>query len=331
MTGIRIQLFISLLLISLSVSVYSQDSKQIVNNSLVAFTIPEKNLIPENLAYNPDDKCFYVGSTHQRKVVKVAPDGTVSDFVREAQDGQWMVVGIKIDSVRQHVWFCSSIGDVMKGYKDDFGKHTGIFKYDLKSGKLIKKYLVEKPGELHFFNDLVLNKAGDVFLTDMEGKAIYNIRASKDELEILCTPANFTDPNGICISPDEKTLFVSTDEGLTSVNIQSGTATLLKHEPSLKVNGIDGLYFYKNSLVAVQNGADRVMQFYLNTGFTEITRSRIIEANHPYFAQNPTTGVIVGSTFYYIANSQFGSFDSNHQIFPKEKLYEVLILKAALF
>src|SRR5262249_13093765 len=150
-----------------------------------------------------------------------------------------------------------------------------------------------------------LNKNGDVFITDMEGKSICTIRHDKDELEILVQHSNFTDPNGICISPDEEKLFVAHNEGISSIDIATGTTTLLAHPPDLVCGGIDGLYFYKNSLVAVQNSLNRVIQFYLNPDLNEIVRYRIIEQNHPFFTMNPTTGVIVGHELYYIANSQF--------------------------
>lgn len=309
----------------------AQTDKSVINNSFIAFTIPEKNVIPESIAYNPNDGSFYIGSTHQRKVIKRNKDGTCADFIKEKQDGQWMVVGMKIDVQRQELWFCSSIGDVMKEYKDgDFGSHTGIFKYNLRTGKLIKKYLLETPGRHHFFNDLVLNRNGDVFITDMAGNAVYTIQTNTDSLKLLFKPDHFTDPNGICISSDEKKLFIAHNEGISSINITTGTTTLLSHPAELKANGIDGIYFYNNSLVAVQNSYNQVMQFYLNKDLNSITNSRILEANHPLFTMNPTTGTIVGNTFYYIANSQFGSFDAQHRIWPVEQMYEVVILKVPL-
>ncbi|MEO6166851.1 MAG: hypothetical protein ABIO46_01945 [Chitinophagales bacterium] len=45
--------------------VKAQTDKARINNSFIAFTIPEKNVIPENIAYNPKDGSFYIGSTHQ--------------------------------------------------------------------------------------------------------------------------------------------------------------------------------------------------------------------------------------------------------------------------
>jgi len=318
-------------LVAIANNIFAQQEKAVVNNSYTAFTIPQKDLIPENLAYNPADKCFYVGSTHHRKVVKVTAEGNVSDFIKDSQNGEWMVVGMKIDSSRQHLWFCSSIGDVMQGYHDgDFGTHTGVFKYDLRNGKLIRKYILEKTNGLHFFNDLVLDGNGNVYLTDMPGNAVYAIYAVKDSLQMFSQLSGFTDPNGIALSADEKKLFLATNEGLAVMNLQTKETSLIKHDSVMKTRGIDGLYFYKNTLVAVQNGYNRIMQFYLTSSMDEIKTSRIIESNHPFFSMNPTTGVIVGNMFYYISNSQFGSFKEGHEIFPSDQLYEVVVLKTIL-
>lgn len=323
--------FFFILLAVVPFPLFSQGMKEVVNNSHLAFTIPEKDLIPENLAYNPGDRCFYAGSTHQRKVLKRFPDGHTEDFIPEARDGQWMVVGMKVDTIRHQLWFCSSVGDVMKGYRDgDFGTHTGVFRYDLKTGKLIKKYLPERPGELHFFNDLVMNRKGDLFITDMAGNALYVISSSYDSLRLFATLKDFAEPNGICISSDESNLFIATDNGIASVELKSGICTLVKHDSSVDTRGIDGLYFYRNSLVAVQNSRSRILQYHLNSTLDEIESARVLEANHPFFSMNPTTGTIIGDTFYYIANSQFGSFDEAHQIFPPEKLFEVVVLKTVL-
>ena len=94
---------------------------------------------------------------------------------------------------------------------------------------------------------------------------------------------------------------------------------------------IDGLYFYRGSLVAVQNGfrPERLVQFALNEGLDRADSVRILESNNPRF-QFPTTGVVVGSTFYYIANSQLMKFFPDQRIFPMEKLDNILIMKVEL-
>jgi hypothetical protein len=57
--------------------------------------------------------------------------------------------------------------------------------------------------------------------------------------------------------------------------------------------------------------------------------AEIIEMNNEYF-QEPTTGAIAGDEFYYIANSQLGSYDNEGNLWPMDKLNEVVILKTKL-
>ena len=58
-----------------------------VANSSVAFTIPEKDLIPEGIAYDPVGGRFYIGSLHKAKIVSLDRDGRSRDFKREREDG----------------------------------------------------------------------------------------------------------------------------------------------------------------------------------------------------------------------------------------------------
>ena len=270
-----------------------------------------------------------MGSTRKSKVIKIDKNGSVRDFLTERQDGLWSVIGIKLDSKRRMLWLNSTVTSNMPGFKQEDSGRAGVFKFDLKTGKLVKKYVLENKPERHFFNDLVLNSRGDVFLTDMFGQAVYVISRERDELELFAKTNRLTDPNGIALSADEKLLFVASREGVSVFNVDAKSRSQLGHDDNVTLSGMDGLYVYGNSLIAVQNGINRIVRYYLNAKSDRVERSEIIEANHPMF-MNPTTGVIVGDTFYYIANSQFGSFDERGALFPMEKLFEIVVLKAKL-
>ena len=115
-----------------------------LNNSNLAFVLPEKDLLPESIAYDSKQGGFYVGSTRKGKIVKISNDGSISDFITSEQSGLWMVIGLKIDAKRRILWACSSGGDNLEGYnlKDDVeGRPAGVFKFNLDTGKLIKKYV----------------------------------------------------------------------------------------------------------------------------------------------------------------------------------------------
>lgn len=101
--------------------------------------------------------------------------------------------------------------------------------------------------------------------------------------------------------------------------------------PNVKVGGIDGLYFYKNSLLAVQpdDAGKTIVRYFLNEKQTAVVKAGIIEASHKLLNQ-PTTGTIVGKDFYYLANSQLQLFRSIFQAdgsFDKSKLSDVFVLK----
>ncbi|MEJ7578362.1 MAG: hypothetical protein WKF74_15305, partial [Pyrinomonadaceae bacterium] len=101
---------------------------------------------------------------------------------------------------------------------------------------------------------------------------------------------------------------------------------------NIALTGADGLYLYGNSLIAVQNAnpsPDRVIRLFLNAEGNKVEKARVIESNHPLYAL-PTTGVIVGDSFFYIANTQLNSVGAGGIISPSTKLRDLILLKVNL-
>lgn len=305
-------------------------NKAPTNNSKIAFTIPEMDLIPEGIIYNPKTGTFYVTSVYKRKIISINREGKIADFISEKQDGFWGGVGMKVDIPRQILWANSGSGQQMKDYQKEGYGLTGTFKYNLTTKKLIKKYVPPKDVP-HLFNDLVLRSNGDVFVMDTLSGAIYTIPAKKDELELFIQPGRFLYPNGIAKSDDQVYLFVAHLEGISRIQMNNKNIQNFSHPGHVSLNGIDGLYFYRGSLVAIQNGSglNRVVRFFFKKNLEGVERLKILEANHPLFIL-PTTGVCVGDEFFYIANSQLRSYNEDYSLFPLDKLKEVVILKTQL-
>lgn len=325
---INIVLFLSFLPITVLAQTPSKPTP--VNNSYISFTLREKDLLPENIAYDKVEGASYIGSTRKGKIIKVDGKGNESDFTSPRQDGLWQVIGMKVDEKRRILWVCSSLGENLVGYKKSETNPAGIFKYDLKTGKLIKKFVLDVLGEQHFFNDLTLNEQGDVFITHtFKGAAIFKIEHDSDKLEIFLQPERFANPNGITISKDNKTLFVAHQFGVKTIDIATKEMRNLQYPDDVSAKGIDGLYFYENSLIVIQPAQNMVRRFFLDDTKQSVTRAETLEAHHPMF-NVPTTGVIVGNGFYYIANSQFDSFNEDGTLFPMEKLFQPVILRVEL-
>jgi len=308
---------------------YARDSlfAMQVNRAHIAFTIPQKDLLAENVAFNPADSAFYVGSTRHGKVVRRSRDGQIRDFIPTGRDGLWMVVGMKVDPRRKALWVNTSAQGNYVGLKPEDRGRAGIFRYDL-SGRLVKRYLPREAGP-HFFNDVVVAPDRSVFITDMEPGAIYRI-GEGDSLALWLAGGKMTDPNGITMSDDGRKLFVASNEGISVVDVATRSLALLQKPDSVDMLGIDGLYWHRGSLIGIQSGRrNRVQRFRMDDARSRIVAAEVLEANHPMF-MNPSTGVIVGDDLYMIANAQFRSFTASGEIFPPERMFETVILRVPL-
>lgn len=210
---------------------------------------------------------------------------------------------------------------------------SAIFRYDLNTGRLIKKYVLFEPDRQHLFNDIVVTRKGDVYFTDSRSHQIFRINRKKDKIETYIQNEAFGFLNGITLAPDEKSIYVADDGvGMMRINLKSRKIHYLSGPENSALIGTDGLYFYKNSLIAVQNGLGgmaRISRFFLDKKGDHVARTDCLELGNPHFVI-PTTGVITGEDFWYIANSQLASFSADHTIFPDDELRDVVILKIEL-
>ena len=307
------------------------------HESQLAFMLPETDLIPEGIAYDPVDDAFFLSSLHKRKIVRVRVRGNrpaiVEDFTAEGQDGLYSTLGMKVDAERRVLWVCSSAESFMKGYtKTDEGK-AALFKYDLKNRKLIRKYEIG-PTPRHLLNDIALNAQGDVFVTDVASGEIFTVSHDKDEFEVYIPQGRFQSPNGIAISTDGQKLFVSDlPFGVYVVDVKSKRSHRLAQNVGISPAGSDGLYFYQNSLIGIVNivsdRESRVARFWLDESGESITHGQALDCAHPLY-EWPTTGVVVGDSIFYIANSQYGMFDNEKGTFPKKDLKKVAVMRLKL-
>ncbi len=298
------------------------------HESTVAFYVDEKDLLPESVAYDPKDKSFYVGSTRKGKIVRVDKDGNTTDFVAPRQDGLWMVTGLEIHPTRRILWACSFDGENLEGFKASDTRATGVFAFNLDTGKLVRKWTIEKAGEVHAFNDLVLTRGNDAYVTHMfDDAAIYRIDDKSQALEVLARPAGLKDPNGITMTSNESTLFVAGADGIYTLDRATGASRKLLATEDDPLGNIDGLCFYRGSLIAVH--ATSVRRHRLDEAGTRVVSTEILEADHPLF-DVPTTGVVVGDEFFYVANGQFGAVQKDGSLLPSDQLNEPAILKLRL-
>jgi sugar lactone lactonase YvrE len=293
----------------------------------VAFTLAEKDLIPEGVAWDPGSRTLFVGSLAKRKIVAVAADGTARDFVPSGRDGLQQVLGMKVDAARKSLWVCSAQGDAPGGGAT---RASTLVRFDLATGRALQT-LASPPGGKHLFNDIAIEKDGGLFVTDSEEGTVYRLRAGAAKLETFQAPGRLFYPNGIALSGDGRFLYVAHELGIVAWELSNGRTFALPTPENVTVVGIDGLSFHRGALVAVQNGMEpnRIALFPLASTLDRVTSARVLERGNAHF-EIPTTGAVAGDSYYFIANSQLRALGPDGVVKDPEKRKPVLILELAL-
>jgi hypothetical protein len=290
-----------------------------VHASRDAFQLSDASLIPENIAYH--DGSFYIGSLAKCKIVKYK-DGIETDFFRH--DSLWSVVGMKVDPDSNSIWVCT-----FSEKAPDSG-YSSIFNIDLKTGKPLG-ILVEKPDAGHFvngahlFNDLVVTST-KIYFTDSKRRFVYALDKKSFKLELLTR--GFIYPNGIAIDEKGENLFIASWRGLEKFNLATKKRVDLKHNDISFTSDIDGLYYYKGTLIAVQGvtgqNDDRIVQFHLDKAQNGVEKVTVLQTWQPDF-NLPTTGVVCDNQFYYIANSFVNRLNPDRTLKEPESLQRPII------
>jgi DNA-binding beta-propeller fold protein YncE len=280
----------------------------------LAYKTEEKDLIPEGLAYDARQDVFYLSSLNRRKIVKIAADGKTSDFVPAGRDHLLPVLGLRVAPSDGTVWAASW---------DEGGDRSELLHFDA-SGNLLGRYAPHDSAG-HGFNDLVVLKNGAVLLTDTVSGQILRFAPQSRSFAAVAAYRALSGPNGIAVDDSERQLFVADDFGVVRIDLTDGSSSEVSAGARNTLAGVDGLYWYKGSLIAVQNaiGSPRIMAFRLSPDARQVTKATVLE-NRSAFTRAPTTGAIRGDNFYFIADSQIDNLNGTH-ILDVTKLQPVRI------
>jgi hypothetical protein len=314
-------------------------NRQPIGKGTIETPLAEKDLITEGLAYDSSTTAFYLGSVHKRKIVRLDKQGKTTDFVTSGQDGLWGVFGLRVDSERRLLWATSANLPQVQQFNPSEDGQAGLFKYDLTTGKLIKKYLPPANSGKHVWGDLTVGRNGEVYLTDSVAPQIYHWNAQKDALELIWSGAPFISLQGVALNAAENKLLVADYAlGLFSLDLTNKKLSRVTHAENISLLGIDGIYRYLPNgstapmqLIAVQNGFQprRIVRLTINSNADAVTELQILEADAQRLP-DPTLGVIVGQDFYFNANAQWDNFGDDGKVTPLEKFQSPTILKTSL-
>jgi sugar lactone lactonase YvrE len=306
-------------------------AQHVSSGAVVAFTIHEKGLVPEGVAYDPATKSFFVSSIRKRKVVRVDASGQVTDFVKPAQGGLRSAAGIAADPKRRSLWVASEAMPHMEGFRKGDPPASALFEFDLDTGMLRRELRPPASDPPAAFDDLAVAADGRVYVNDGRNPRIWTLAPGARALELFVESDAFRGTQGLASTPDGKSLYVSDYSRLFRVDVASKRVTPLAVPPDAALNGVDGLVYAGGSLYGIQNGVEphRVTRLELGGDGVTIIGAKILVMNHPDFDE-PTLGVAADGALYFTANSQGGKFQDEKKPITPDAMRDAVILKLPL-
>jgi len=275
-------------------------------NSQVRASLPDSSFWPEGVDYDSASGRFYVASVRHRTVAEWAPGGRVRELWPRDRPGLGAMLGVRVDPVRHVLWATTSGLPQMAGYAAADSAIAALLEIDPQNGTILHRWDLPASPQGHTLGDLAVGPRGDVFLTDSNEPVLYRLRKGGTALERVTSPL-FHSLQGLAPHPDGRTLYLADySHGLLRVDLASGAVTRVADQPGSTSLGCDGIVWYRGAVIAVQNGVSppRVVRFELDSSGARIARVTVLDRNLPV-ADEPTIGTMVGSSFVYVANSQW--------------------------
>jgi sugar lactone lactonase YvrE len=303
---------------------------------VAAFTLSVRDLLPDDLAWDPRGKAFYVASLRKRTILRVTPGApgapaAFADFVAGGEDALDAVLGVKIDAAHRRLWAVTASDPAMEGFRpEDFGRSL-LVAFDLATGKSVGRWSpMTKPP--HHFGGLALDAAGDVWLTDTASGEVHVLRAGAPELQPVAPAGTFIAPKGIAVSPDGARVWVADlARGVYRLAPATGVPALLDQPPGPWPVGLDGLVLHRNALVGVAATVSlgRVGRWTLEPDGNAFSGMEILDCAHPAY-RVPAGGTVAGEDYVYVANSQVDALGADGALPPAETLEDLVFLRLPL-
>lgn len=278
----------------------------------IAYTLPKEDLLLESLAWDASRKQLLVGSARDGAVYRVDKAGKLTPLVKaDAENGLWAVFDLVVDDKRGVLWVASTAMPHFRNYnaETDLGR-AGIFKFDLKTGKFLKKFLSPTiAGQNYILSSIALGDDGAVYAADGVNNAIYQVR--DDQFSRILHAPTLTSIRGIAVGAGGKSLYIGDHErGLVGLDLATGKPFDVRVPKNLSLGLIEGVSWWKGNLLIVQNGLppSRIMRLDMSDDGKTIEQAQPLAANDVNLAA-PTLGTVAGDTYYVIANSQKDNYD----------------------
>ena len=278
----------------------------------VFVTFEDRRLSPEGLAWDPETGDLFTGSFLLRKIVRIRPDGVVSDLGDSANDGLGAVLGMWVDAARRELWAASGSTSMA-----EMTHPAELLRYDVDTGELVARYPVPESDEILLVNDVVVTPDGTAWLTESLAGRLYRMPPGSEALELFLELPQFGFANGIAASGDGETIYVAHAEGLSAIDPTTRTIEQVEPQGDFTLVSADGLSWADDGLILVQNQPslnNRVVWVGLDPTGRKATHLRQLAVGLPE-GLSPYTSA-VGGGFVFVTASPPIDTETDLEKFP---------------
>lgn len=282
-------------------------------------TVTVPGLIPEGIAADPASGRLFLGDMNNRRIWAIGRDGRARQFGAPLI---YRPLGMKVDAARRVLWVATT--DAFWASQPPGARLMAL---DLATGAVNRTV----GGPARSFNDLAVARDGTVYATDSLAGAVYRLAPGSETLERIAADSPMNYANGITLTDDGTALYVAQGLSLRRIELATGAVTALAQPSDLGLLAIDGLYWHRGRLIAVQNGGGpgRIIALDLSADGRSITGWQVLEAGDPGF-DLPTTGTLAGDRFIFIANSQLRRLGNDGRLTEGPPLRPVRLIELVL-
>lgn len=285
--------------------------------------------MPEAMAFDTERDRLLVGTVRDGLIL-ASEDGEDWETLASPETVPELqaVFDLVVDAERGHVWVATGAAPQFQGASRDNEVRSALLRLDLESGELQQEYPISAGSGRNMLGSLALAGDGTVFAADAQAPVIYRLQPGAEAVQPYFGHSSFTSLRGIALNEDDSLLYIADYElGLFVIDAAGGKqAWQLGVPDTFNAGGIDGLFFWNDHLVAIQNGISpqRVVRLELADSGVGVTNVAPLAAALESF-DTPTFGVMNDQDLYFFAGSHWQHVDPSGE--PLGELPDVPIMR----
>ena len=96
-----------------------------------------------------------------------------------------------------------------KGFEGAKEGMTGLFKFELGSGKFISRFDLPADGKVHSLANMTIAENGDIYVADAAFPIVFRLKSGNKIIQPFMASPRFISIRGLALSADSKRLYVA--------------------------------------------------------------------------------------------------------------------------